>query len=99
MLYEFYFEGRKPSVKQVMAKVNEGLRQNAQVIEVSWGENMITLQTLSYAPNEWHGYGWIKGISGHDIATKLNVLNAMAKNPAAKALMASGRLDYIHLGA
>lgn len=72
MLYEFYFEGRKPSIKQVMAKINEGLKENCRVIEVSWGENMITLQRLSYDPKTWYGSGWIKGISGHDIAESLN---------------------------
>lgn len=71
MLFEFYFTGRKPSIKQVLKQVNEGLRQNANLIEVSWGENMVTLQRLNNR-SEWHGYGWIKGISGHDIAHDLN---------------------------
>lgn len=35
-MYEFYFDGRKPSIKQVMAKVNEGIRQGSKLIEVSW---------------------------------------------------------------
>ena len=71
MLYEFYFEGRKPSVKQVLKQVAEGTRQNARVIEISWGENMVTLQRIGYNQN-WYGSGWIKGISGHDIAEDLN---------------------------
>lgn len=71
MLYDYYFEGRKPSVKQVLKQVNEGLRQNARAIEVSWGENMITLQRIGYN-SSWHGSGWIKGISGYDIAQDLN---------------------------
>lgn len=71
MLYEYYFEGRKPSIKQVLKQVSEGTRQNARVIEVSWGENMVTLQRIGYN-EQWHGSGWIKGISGHDIANDLN---------------------------
>jgi hypothetical protein len=71
MLYEHYFEGRKPSIKQVLKQVNEGIRQNARVIEVSWGENMVTLQRIGYNEH-WHGSGWIKGISGYDIAIDLN---------------------------
>lgn len=71
MLYEYYFEGRKPSVKQVLKQVAEGTRQNARVIEVSWGENMVTLQRIGYN-EQWHGSGWIKGISGYDIAHDLN---------------------------
>jgi len=71
MLYEHYFEGRKPSAKQVLKEVFEGVRLNARVIEVSWGENMVTLQRVGYNAT-WHGSGSIKGISGYDIADKLN---------------------------
>lgn len=71
MLYDYYFEGRKPSIKQVLKQVQEGIRQNARVIEVSWGENMVTLQRLQTS-KDWHGSGWIKGISGYDIAKDLN---------------------------
>lgn len=41
-LYEYYFEGRKPSNKQVLNKINEGIADNARIIEISWGENMVT---------------------------------------------------------
>lgn len=72
MLYEYYFQGRKPSIKQVQKQIDEGLRQNCNVIEISWGENMLTLQRLSYDPKTWYGSGWIKGISGHGVAEGLN---------------------------
>ena len=71
MLYEYYFQGRKPSIKQVLKQVAEGTRQNSRVIEISWGENMITIERLGSNGN-WYGSGWIKGISGHDIAQDLN---------------------------
>lgn len=70
-IYEHYFEGRKPSVKQVLKQVQEGIRQNVRAIEVSWGENMITLYRIGYN-DQWHGSGWIKGIGGYDIAQDLN---------------------------
>jgi hypothetical protein len=70
-MYEYYFEGRKPSVKQVLKQVAEGMRQNSSLIEVSWGENMVTLRRTGN--NQfWQGSGWIKGISGYDIARELN---------------------------
>lgn len=71
MLYEYYFQGRKPSAKQVQKQVAEGIRQNARTIEVSWGENMVTLQRIGNNA-QWHGSGWIKGISGYDLAGELN---------------------------
>jgi len=67
-LYEYEFTGRKPSNAQVLKKINEGISQGAKCIEISWGENMITLQKF----NGWIGSGWIKGISGYDIAYKIN---------------------------
>lgn len=71
MLYEYYFQDRKPSVKQVLKQVNEGIKQNAKLIEVSWGENMVTIQRIG-SNEQWLGSGWIKGISGYDIAEDLN---------------------------
>ena len=70
-IYEYYFQGRKPSNAQVLKRINEGIRENARVIEISWGENMITLQRIGL--NEcWHGSGWIRNIAGSDLAVKIN---------------------------
>jgi hypothetical protein len=71
MLYEHYYDGRKPSKAQVLKQVAEGIRQNARVIEISWGENMVTLQRIGNN-SQWHGSGWIKNISGYDVAEDLN---------------------------
>jgi hypothetical protein len=71
MLYEYDFQGRKPSIKQVLKQVAEGTRQNARTIYISWGENRIDLERMDHN-SQWHGYGWIKGISGYDIAQDLN---------------------------
>jgi len=71
MLYEYYFQGRKPSIKQVLKQVEEGIKQNSRVIEISWGENMLTIERVG-ANTQWYGYGWSKGIGGDDIAHDLN---------------------------
>jgi hypothetical protein len=71
MMYEYYFDGRKPSAKQVLKQVAEGIRQNSDVIYISWGENRIDLERTGLRP-QWYGGGWIKGISGYDIAKELN---------------------------
>ena len=47
-MYEYYFEGRKPSNAQVLKKINEGINEGNNLIEISWGENMITLQKIGY---------------------------------------------------
>jgi hypothetical protein len=68
MLYEYDFQGRKPSKAQVLKQVNEGIKQNASLIHISWGENRVEIEKF----NGWVGSGWIKVISGYDIAKALN---------------------------
>ena len=70
MLYEYDFTGRKPSKVQVLKQVNEGIKQNATLIHISWGENRVEAEKFKH--NGWVGSGWIKGISGYDIAIELN---------------------------
>lgn len=69
-MYEFYFAGRKPSNAQVLKKINEAINKGYSYIEISWGENMLTIERQSN--KLWHGSGWIKNISGADLAYKLN---------------------------
>ena len=71
MLYEYDFTGRKPSITQVLKQVREGIRQNCRIIKISWGENWIDIER-SYNGLFWLGSGWIKNISGQDIANDLN---------------------------
>lgn len=73
-IFEFAFSGRKPSVAQVTKKVKEGVKSGADIIDVWWGENTITIEksTFTSGQNHWFGYGWIKGISGSDLAHSLN---------------------------
>ena len=71
MLYEYDFTGRKPSIVQIKKQVSEGIKQNASMILISWGENRIDIER-SYNGQYWLGSGWIKKISGSDIAKGLN---------------------------
>jgi hypothetical protein len=62
--------GNKPSRKQVLGKVLTAIRAGASRIEVHWGENCLELD--SGIMGTWYGYGWIKEISGQDMANELN---------------------------
>jgi hypothetical protein len=69
-VYEHYFEGRKPSKAQVIQSIKRGLSGGFHMFEISWGENMVTLDRQ--AGGRWAGWGWIKNISGDDLANQLN---------------------------
>ncbi len=79
------FTGRKPSKVQIFAKLKPLLKTGETFILIQWGENQITLENLA---SGWLGYGWIKDISGDDIARELNKqfnakqsFNSMLGNP------------------
>lgn len=80
-MYEYYFDAtkRKPSNAQVLKKINEAINQGHNYIEISWGENMITIERMQ--SKLWYGSGWIRNISGSDLATKINdaILNQQKK--------------------
>ena len=59
MIYEQYFDGRKPSEKQVIEAIKRGLSRGHNQFEIAWGENMVTLEKGRAGPNTWHGWGWI----------------------------------------
>ena len=71
MLCEYEFHNRKPSIKQINACINNALKDNASMILISWGENRIDIER-SFNGTQWLGSGWIKSISGYDIAKGLN---------------------------
>jgi hypothetical protein len=70
-IYEIDFQGRKPSKNQVMAKIKAAIQSGAAAISINWGENRIDLD-YSFNARAWNGCGWIREISGWDIAEKLN---------------------------
>ena len=68
-MYEYYFEGRKPSKAQVKKLAIQALKAGHSQIEISWGENMLEIQRAH--TGQVHGYGWIKNIGGQDLADEL----------------------------
>ena len=68
---EYNFKGNKPSNAQLLKKINEAINNGENLIELYWGENSITLDKSG---NLWHGWGWIRNISGADLATKINAV-------------------------
>ena len=77
MSYEYSFTGRKPSAKQVLAKIREAQDQGQTLIEIYWGENSITLELSN---GLWHGWGWIREISGQGIAEGKNAFKKYSEN-------------------
>lgn len=71
-LYEQYFDGRKPSKNQVIQAIKRGLSRGHVQFEIAWGENMVTLEKGRAGVNQWSGWGWIKNISGSDLADQFN---------------------------
>lgn len=69
MLFEFYFEGKKPSKAQVKKCAIQAIKEGYPLIEISWGENMINLENNL---GQLRGWGWIKNIGGDDLAKELN---------------------------
>lgn len=71
-MYEYYFDAtkRKPSNAQVLKQINKAINEGHNFIEIIWGENMITIERMNN--KLWLGSGWIRNISGMDLATKIN---------------------------
>lgn len=69
---EYDFKGRKPSAKQVEAKLREMLKSNPPVAIVSWGENCIQAIRIGKESGAYMGTGWIKDISGADLLRKIS---------------------------
>jgi hypothetical protein len=47
------------------------MKQGYKAIDISYGENLIEL-VYHDRHMQWYGYGWIKNISGSDIADGMN---------------------------
>lgn len=75
---EIVFDGRKPSYAQVMRAVGEEISKGNTDLEVIWGENHIELY-FDHRVKQWFGHGWIKTISGSDVAKELNEIRAEAQ--------------------
>ena len=72
------YKNRKPSRAVIMRTLAEYLKKGGKCFSITWGENWID---LDYHPNQeqWYGNGWIKDISGDDLANELNDIRKQAK--------------------
>lgn len=60
---------RKPSFVQINCAVRDARANGQNWIQLTWGENQITLEKTQWG---WIGQGWIGKTGGQDIANKLN---------------------------
>lgn len=74
---EIEFKNRKPSKAVIMRTIAEYLKQGGKSFTITWGENWIELDYHTTYKN-WQGRGWIKNISGDDIAKELNEIRKQA---------------------
>jgi hypothetical protein len=68
-MYTHEFTGRCPSLAQIKAQVKKAMAAGHDWIQLSWGENQITLEK---AGGPWFGHGWIRRVGGDDIARGLS---------------------------
>jgi hypothetical protein len=68
-MYQYEFTGRCPSLAQIKSQVKKAVAAGHDWIQLSWGENQITLEK---AGGPWFGYGWIRRVGGDDIARGLS---------------------------
>jgi hypothetical protein len=75
---EIEFNNRKPSRAVLMRTMAEYLKRGVKSFDLRWGENWIE---IDWHPNQdkWYGRGWIKEISGDDLARELNEMRAEAQ--------------------
>jgi hypothetical protein len=70
-MIDFDFTGRAPSLTQIRARVRAAIGLGHDFIQITWGENCITLEYSEYL-EAWTGHGWIKRVSGDNLAMELN---------------------------
>lgn len=68
---EYEFFNRKPSKSQINACIKNAMAQGSKAVAIILGENQIDLDYHD-SHRLWYGSGWIKNISGSDIAEELN---------------------------
>ena len=65
----------KPSRALIMRTIGVYLEQGHKELDIRWGEHWIEILR---GGNKWFGAGWIKDISGDDIAKELNEIERQA---------------------
>ena len=74
-MYIHEFTGRAPSAPQIKAHVKKAIMAGHDWIQLSWGENQITLEKQKFNGffGPWYGQGWIRRIGGDDIAREISL--------------------------
>lgn len=67
-MYQYCF-ARKPSFVQINCTIRNARAKGASFIQLTWGENQLTLER---SVSGWTGGGWIGKTGGQDIAQKFN---------------------------
>ncbi len=83
----------KPSIVTLRAAIRKAAGAGADFIQLSWGENQITLERVQYAGGyrpQWIGSGWIGRNGGQDLAQELEI--------STRAGVPPGRLIVSHIG-
>ena len=66
---------RKPSKNQVLKLMRTEFKAGYHTVDITWGENWLTIEKWTDWAHKVHKYvgqGWIKDISGSDLADQLN---------------------------
>jgi len=66
----------KPSIVTLRAALRKAAARGGDFIQLTWGENQITVERGAYG---WNGWGWIGRNGGQDLAHELE--NARRKQP------------------
>lgn len=59
---------KKPSVTTLRAALRRAVAGGSDFIQLTWGENQITVEHTLYG---WEGYGWIGRTGGDDLAREI----------------------------
>ena len=68
---KYEFHNRKPSKKQIESCFNNAMSNGTKAFDIIWGENVLEF-TFNKAMSQWFGNGWIKDLSGQDLAEGWN---------------------------
>ena len=61
----------KPSIVTLRAALRKAVASGGDFVQLTWGENQITVQRRD--PYPWHGHGWIGKNGGDDLAREINL--------------------------
>lgn len=60
---------KKPSVTTIKATVRKAVKAGETFIQLTWGENQITIEKTRFG---WFGGGWIGRNGGQDLANEIH---------------------------